>query len=693
MAKRTPSNFLDEAEDLGEYVDQPVSSVPRKNKSAAAKQPSNSFLENSEDLGEASIEEGMDVEPSTLEQVINVLDIPGSFSRTAAEAALSAERDVIPAVAEQIKRTIESPTMAASTAPTGRDILNQLSVPGGRRTLEEEAALQKESPGALNLLKQIGETTTELAAETLLSPFGPATYLGRKLIRKPLISASEKQAAKAVSKYATKPMVGAEGVDPKKIGTRLVAEDLQGKLRSPIKLYEHVSGKAPLLKINPDSLDTLVIKRGKKEGGQIQKISEDITSMLQQVEKSKTVAPIEPALVGTKVIFDNVVKNLSATTGETVDLQSIQKILEKTLKPFQIDKVETPIRNVIEKQPFTGELKQVTEFGEKVISTPKTITITQVQDLRKNIGKLLSDRDFYKTPDQAMTLETDVLREVYRELGDTLKKSLQNVDVKIGNQVVNAKEYYEAQNDRLKSLYDIQSMLEYTDLNQLKSPDLNSMIARVLGYGGVVGSSAMATTFLEFPQYATAAGAIGAGTAAGLSAVRDMSANTPEYLTSIFKQAAKVAPAATAAGTQGTIMYMRNGQFVPSLQEPTPEDILKFKLPTTTQGFIQNKKMVLAKLAQEGFAGEQIDAIAQALNGDEVDLSDSVRVLYSQFPGVFDRYTSKNGKRYAIFDGEFIDPEQKSQAADQVSKRKDLNSIQKAKMISTINSGELPEGL
>jgi len=138
---------------------------------------------------------------------------------------------------------------------------------------------------------------------------------------------------------------------------------------------------------------------------------------------------------------------------------------------------------------------------------------------------------------------------------------------------------------------------------------------------------------------------------------------------------------------------MRNGQFVPSLQEPTPEDILKFKLPNTTQGFIQNKKMVLAKLAQEGFAGEQINAIAQALNGDEVDLSDSVRVLYSQFPGVFDRYTSKNGKRYVIFDGEFIDPEQKAQAADQVRKRKDLNSIQKAKMISTINSGELPEGL
>lgn len=679
-------NFLDEAEDLGpaEQVQQPK-----------AKKKSTNFLEDAPDLGEGSESETIDIEPSLLEKVINVIDIPGSVVRTGVEAAISPEREVIPAVSEQLQRTMQSPTMAASTAPTGRNIidvgLEQMGYEG--RSPEETEQLKKEYPKAFPIMKGIADVTSELAVETLTSPLSGAAYLGRKLIRKPLVSASEKQAAKAVAKYVNKPMVGKEGVDPFEIGARLVAEDLQGQLRNAPRFYEKIAGKRHIQKIRPDSLDTLVIKRGKKEGGLISKTSEDINSMLKSVEKQAPESAVVPADVGLRVIFENIRKKLSATSGETPNLDQIQGYVENALKPFDVKTEVFPGEKVLQKMPGSLELSEQLKTIEKKVPVARKITITQVQELRKNIGKLLSDRDFYATPDKSMAAETEVLRDLYRELGNEIKTKLANVDVLINGKSVNAAEFYEAQNNKLKHFYDLESMLEFTPLKELQDNDLNQMVFGALTKGSLVAGATGASMLFGLPQYATTGGIIAGGVGAGMSAAKTAEKALPEYLTSIFKQAANVAPAATAAGTQGAIMYARNGQFVPSLQEPTPEDILKFKLPTTTQGFIQNKKTVLAKLAQEGFAGEQIDAIAQALNGDEVDLSDSVRVLYSQFPGVFDRYTSKNGKRFAIFDGEFIDPEQKAQAADQVSKRKDLNSIQKAKMISTINSGELPEGL
>jgi hypothetical protein len=63
-------------------------------------------------------------------------------------------------------------------------------------------------------------------------------------------------------------------------------------------------------------------------------------------------------------------------------------------------------------------------------------------------------------------------------------------------------------------------------------------------------------------------------------------------------------------------------------------------------------------------------------------------LIISQFPDVFEK------SKYKIFDGRFIDPEDKARAADSISKREDIDSIQRAKMISKINkTGEVPEGM
>ena len=172
---------------------------------------------------------GQDI--STFDKVLNVMDIPSSLIRTGAEAALSPDREVIPSVIEQAKRTIQSPTTAASIAPTGADINKQIFP-----EFREESL-----PG------MVGSFTTETALDPA-SWFRPSKSI-TKPIRKALESASERQAAKAIAKFASKADVLKEGADLDVIGARLVAEDLQGLIRKPVKLYETLTGQRHLQKI------------------------------------------------------------------------------------------------------------------------------------------------------------------------------------------------------------------------------------------------------------------------------------------------------------------------------------------------------------------------------------------------------------------------------------------------------------
>lgn len=132
---------------------------------------------------------------------------------------------------------------------------------------------------------------------------------------------------------------------------------------------------------------------------------------------------------------------------------------------------------------------------------------------------------------------------------------------------------------------------------------------------------------------------------------------------------------------------------LPAFEGTTPwgfdkQELIKYKLPTTTQGLKAEKHKILAKLSMEGLPDEMLNTITQALNGDDEDLSNVAPAIMVQFPELF-----KKGK-YMQFDGKFLDPNDRAKAADDISKREDINSIQKAKMINQINKfNKVPEGL
>jgi hypothetical protein len=120
----------------------------------------------------------------------------------------------------------------------------------------------------------------------------------------------------------------------------------------------------------------------------------------------------------------------------------------------------------------------------------------------------------------------------------------------------------------------------------------------------------------------------------------------------------------------------------------SPREIIDFRIPRSTNGILEQKDKVLAKFVQKGLPDEMAETLTMALNGDPDDLSNIMPLIMTQFPDAFEK------SKYKVFDGKFLDPNDKARAADSISKREDINSIQRAKMISKINkTGEVPEGM
>jgi hypothetical protein len=120
----------------------------------------------------------------------------------------------------------------------------------------------------------------------------------------------------------------------------------------------------------------------------------------------------------------------------------------------------------------------------------------------------------------------------------------------------------------------------------------------------------------------------------------------------------------------------------------SPMEIVKFKIPRTTQAVMENKDKVLAKLVQSGADPMIIDSITEGLNGSGEEISKVMPLLITQMPTLFEN------SKYKTYDGKFLDPSDSAKAADDISKREDLSSIERAKMINKINKrNEVPEGL
>jgi hypothetical protein len=126
--------------------------------------------------------------------------------------------------------------------------------------------------------------------------------------------------------------------------------------------------------------------------------------------------------------------------------------------------------------------------------------------------------------------------------------------------------------------------------------------------------------------------------------------------------------------------------FLPSAKYISPKELINYRIPKSTQGILENKDKVIAKLVQNRVPDDMINAFVYALNKDHEGVPDIATVMLTMFPNIFER------TKYKMFDGKFMGGDN-AKAADDVSRREDLDSIQRAKLINKINNNKVPEGL
>jgi hypothetical protein len=382
-------------------------------------------------LGTADSDSSMDVEPGIFESVLNIADIPGSVVRTGLEAAISPDREVLPEVGQQLQNVMSGPTTAARKAPTGWDVADTAKEQmfPGRVTPEPQGFVE-------HAIKAAAEFVPGYAIEMATDPLGMMFAGGkavRNIVRKPIMAASERQAAKSIAKYMNQADALDKGKDAVVIGKRLVSEDLQGLLKTPEKLYEKVAGTKHVVKTKVPGLEEYSIKRSPRQGGLIRETSDSISSVIKKVEEDYGIDSLIPADIAADHIAKKIQAKMSQTSGVSPDITKIQSILDRTLKPLKTT-VDTGAG-----------------LGVQKTTKPVKLTLSQLQDLRKNIGKQVSDRAFYATPDQNMLLEKEVLSDLYMELKDVITAQLKNKPIHIGNSKVDAADFYNLQNEKLKT--------------------------------------------------------------------------------------------------------------------------------------------------------------------------------------------------------------------------------------------------
>lgn len=291
---------------------------------------------------------------------------------------------------------------------------------------------------------------------------------------------------------------------------------------------------------------------------------------------------------------------------------------------------------------FLGDLQE-----EVAASPEKVLTIemleTAKQRLDKDVGKYGTDPLLGKVNDL-----DDLYKSLYRNINDSIKFEVQDKGYEKLNSIQS--KLYTAKTDLKNAIAAEPSSFNIADVTSwFKSPETQLDIAR-------------AAEVINLPGLKQTKGALRTGTSElPFEAIRMFDPSIPA---------------------------VNSGSRQPQSVGFTPRQLINYRLPRSTQGLLEQKDKVIAKLVQSQAPSEMIDTVAQALNGDPEDLSNIAPLLLMQLPQLFEK------SKYKVFDGKFMDPNDKAKAADDISKREDIDSIQRARMINKINKfGEVPEGL
>lgn len=367
--------------------------------------------------------------------------------------------------------------------------------------------------------------------------------------------------------------------------------------------------------------------------------------------------------------------------------------------------IEKAKKNKIYKQEIMDSHENYREYlidalNRKMFNKPRYWSLRDMLELRTNLGKRMASRDF--NTDKVLPVEKEVVIGLYRSLRNEITSVIDKIPSKIkgpdGNPISAAK-YYDLQSDALSKMMQAKEILTNAKNKGLKEPDLTAKIIAGLTGGAIFGATTMAnvvsggnaslpTTALALTGAAAGYGASKAATpgmlAKGASMARsglDIASKYPEELSRVL---------GTGSRQMRDNYVMENENKFPKTfgRYPQSVDIINTRIPRSIDWMLQNKEIVLEKLASTGMSDELYRAVAYGLNKSPKNLPNVVPLLMQEY----DIFEDGPGN-YQTLDGKFIDRNEAAKAADDVSNRENLNSIQRAKMINSINKMKVPEGL
>lgn len=154
--------------------------------------------------------------------------------------------------------------------------------------------------------------------------------------------------------------------------------------------------------------------------------------------------------------------------------------------------------------------------------------------------------------------------------------------------------------------------------------------------------------------------------------------NIPSPVRAVVPYAAEEAPGAiyrqNFEGKSPTGNW-RTPQGIPDMN--IPEELIRTPLPRTTEGLIEKKAFVLAKVAQ--IMPEMFEAVKDTFDREPERLGEIAQVLSMKAPQHFER------DKYNRFDGRILSEKDKAQAIKDTLLRKDMSSIDQSKIITKLN--------
>lgn len=378
---------------------------------------------------------------------------------------------------------------------------------------------------------------------------------------------------------------------------------------------------------------------------------------LENIEKPVREKLFERLDSATAKIQDEKMALLGKHSNDTIDLEDLEKGLEAVVEKYSKKATDMPGRKETAEELKRKIIEDILEDLEEEGLDHVTIGMVEraKQRISEDVGNYGKNPSLQKTPDTAQLYQS-----MYTEINKKLR-----------NQLGNTK--YAKYNDMQQKM-----LTAKTDLSKsIASENANKASAGWGGWGNKImnatigspeaglGIANTAETLQKVPFRQGMRGLRTGVQEAPFESIRQLDPSIPEYLQR---------PNDRTPQSQGSTMI-------------TPKQMVQYRIPRTTQGILDNKEMVMGKLIQNGIPDEMIEMVAQALDSDQEALSDIAPLIISQFPTLFEK------SKYQVFDG-IIAPTDRPKAADAISKKEDMNSIQRAKAINDINkSGKFPQEL